>query len=238
VSTYTIGEVAERSGFRPSALRYYEEIGLVAPAARTGSGYRRYDDQDLARLTLIARAKQLGCTLDEIGDLITLSDDQRCGPVQARFHQLVTAKICDANERIDALDRFTTQLRAAAARLAGPASDGPCEAGCACLAPSAPDPVEPPIVCTLEADAVPDRIGAWRAMVSRATSRSVTAAGARRFTFGPDVDAGELARLAAAEQRCCAFFAFTITIGPEGTALEVRAPAGAAATLDVLLGDC
>ena len=50
MSTYTIGETAERSGFSASALRYYEGIGLVDPPARTASGYRLYDDDTLARL--------------------------------------------------------------------------------------------------------------------------------------------------------------------------------------------
>src|SRR5438445_8516219 len=49
MSTYTVGEVADRSGFSTSSLRYYEGIGLVAPATRTESGYRVYDDQTLAQ---------------------------------------------------------------------------------------------------------------------------------------------------------------------------------------------
>ena len=49
VSNYTIGEVADRSGFSASALRYYEGIGLVEPATRTDAGYRIYDDHTLSR---------------------------------------------------------------------------------------------------------------------------------------------------------------------------------------------
>jgi hypothetical protein len=45
MSRYTIGEVAERSGFPATALRYYEGIGLVAPTGRTAAGYRLYDDE-------------------------------------------------------------------------------------------------------------------------------------------------------------------------------------------------
>jgi DNA-binding transcriptional MerR regulator len=54
--TYTIGEVAERTGFSASALRYYEDIGLVTPAARSDAGYRLYDDRVLSRLAFVARA--------------------------------------------------------------------------------------------------------------------------------------------------------------------------------------
>lgn len=64
MSAYTIGEVADRSGFSVSALRYYEGIGLVAPSARTDCGYRVFDDAALLQLAFIARAKRLGCSLE------------------------------------------------------------------------------------------------------------------------------------------------------------------------------
>jgi DNA-binding transcriptional MerR regulator len=86
MSTFTIGQVAERSGFSASALRYYEELGLIAPAARTEAGYRLYDDRALSRLAFVARAKQLGCSLNEITDLLSVWDGEQCGPVQRRFH--------------------------------------------------------------------------------------------------------------------------------------------------------
>ena len=62
MGTYTIGEVAARTGFPATALRYDEAIGLVSPAGRTAAGYRLYDDATIARLAFIARAQQLGCT--------------------------------------------------------------------------------------------------------------------------------------------------------------------------------
>jgi DNA-binding transcriptional MerR regulator len=134
MSNHTIGEVAHRSGFSTSALRYYEGIGLVKPATRTGAGYRLYDDDTVSRLAFIARAKQLGCTLDEIIDLAGLWDGEQCGPVQKRFHDLVTAKLAEAERQIAELTRLTGELRVVAAQLASPAMDGPCSDGCACLA--------------------------------------------------------------------------------------------------------
>jgi DNA-binding transcriptional MerR regulator len=134
VGTYTIGETAERSGFSASALRYYEGIGLVEPSTRTEAGYRLYDDDTLARLAFISRAKQLGCSLDEIADLVEVWDGERCGPVQRRFHDLVTDRLADAERQIAELTALTDQLRQAAARLAGPPVDGPCSERCACLA--------------------------------------------------------------------------------------------------------
>ncbi len=134
VSTYTIGEVADRSGFTASSLRYYEGIGLVTPSARTDAGYRLYDDQALRRLAFIARAKRLGCTLEEITDLVGIWDGERCGPVQKTFHDLVTGKLAAAERQIVELTALTDQLREAAAQLAGPAIDAPCNEDCACLA--------------------------------------------------------------------------------------------------------
>ena len=73
-ATYKIAEVARRSGFNTSTLRYYEALGLVPPAGRTSAGYRLYDDSSLARLAFVSRAKQLGCTLEEITELATAWD--------------------------------------------------------------------------------------------------------------------------------------------------------------------
>lgn len=133
-STYTIGQVAERSGFSASALRYYEGIGLMEPSTRTGSGYRLYDDGSLERLAFIARAKQLGCTLEEITDLVGIWDGQRCGPVQRRFHDLVTDKLADTERKLAELTVLRDELRHAAAQLDQPPTDGPCSAACACIA--------------------------------------------------------------------------------------------------------
>ena len=66
-----IKEVADASGFTAATLRYYEQIGLLPEASRTPAGYRMYDQRTLERLAFIARAKQLGCSLDEITGLTT-----------------------------------------------------------------------------------------------------------------------------------------------------------------------
>jgi MerR family redox-sensitive transcriptional activator SoxR len=63
-----ISEVARQVGLRPSAIRYYEQIGLLPPAQRMGK-QRRYDTTALYRLAIIQRARQLGFTLDEIRQL-------------------------------------------------------------------------------------------------------------------------------------------------------------------------
>jgi MerR family redox-sensitive transcriptional activator SoxR len=64
----TISEVASQVGLQPSAIRYYEQIGLV-PRAERISGQRRYDTTALYRLAVIQRARQLGFTLEEVREL-------------------------------------------------------------------------------------------------------------------------------------------------------------------------
>jgi DNA-binding transcriptional MerR regulator len=244
VSTYSIGEVANRSGFSASALRYYEGIGLVAPATRTPAGYRVYDDDTLSRLGFIDRAKRLGCSLEEITDLVSIWDGQRCGPVQSRFHELVTAKVGDAQRQAAELTAFTADLQRAATQLAGPAVDGPCGDDCACLTDTpAPVPVllgakpaDPPIACTLGAADVPDRLAEWQSLLGHARDRSRLEDGALRIELGDGLALDDLARLVAAEQRCCAFFAFAITVDHRGLALEVRAPQGAEEIVASLFG--
>lgn len=248
MSNYTIGQAADRSGFSATALRYYEGIGLVEPATRTAAGYRIYDDKMLARLSFIARAKQLGCSLDEITDLVAVWDGDRCEPVQRRFHELITDKIRIAQRQVVELSAFTSQLHAAAEQLSGEPTDGPCGDDCACVT-AAPGhsvevspvaleakPVDVAIACTLEPGSIPARLTAWKTVLDRAQARSATADGGLRIEFGHDIDLGELAGLVAAEQHCCAFFSFALTVDHTGTALEVRAPDGAADIVAELFG--
>ena len=234
--SYTIGEVAERSGFSASSLRYYEGIGLVEPTTRTDAGYRLYDDDTLARLSFIARAKELGCSLEEITDLVSIWDGDRCGPVQGRFHELVTTKILDTRRRITELVALAGELQEAAAHLAGPAVDGPCDDGCACLgAPDPPDAAAAPIACTLEPSARRDQLARWDDVLAFSRARHDVGGGVR-IEFQPDVPVAEVARLAAEEQRCCAFFSFGLTVDERGVGLEVRAPDSAADILTALFG--
>ena len=77
-------------------MRYYEQIGLLPEASRTPAGYRMYDQRTLERLAFIARAKQLGCTLEEIAGLTTAWDGGQCGPIQDQLRRLVAGKIAAA----------------------------------------------------------------------------------------------------------------------------------------------
>jgi MerR family copper efflux transcriptional regulator len=245
--------VAERSGFSASALRYYETHGLLDPVGRTHAGYRLYDDSSLERLRFVARGKELGCSLEEIADLAELWEAADCAPVQARLHELVTEKINDTQRRSAELIQFTAQLQTAAAHLGDAPVDGPCGDECACLAGHDPAPTsnagrpamsvilgewaDPAIACTLPAEEMPDRAEAWQDLVAHVRRREPVEDGSGvRLVLDPEVPLDELARLAVAEQGCCTFFAFAITVDHRGIALEVRAPDDAADIVTAVFG--
>ena len=93
-----------------------------------------------------------------------------------------------------------------------------------------------PIACSLEAADVPDRVDAWRALLTEAIDRSAIDGGVRvRFPAGQEL-AARVAALAVAEQTCCSFFDFRLRIGSDALELEVRAPADAAPVVDALFG--
>jgi DNA-binding transcriptional MerR regulator len=76
-----IGEVAEQTGLSPRTIRYYEEVGLIAPSARSQGGFRLYTDTDVQRLQVIKRMKPLDFTLDQMRDLLTIVD-RLAGPLK------------------------------------------------------------------------------------------------------------------------------------------------------------
>lgn len=69
-----IGEVAERTGLSLRTIRYYEEVGLVVPSARSQGGFRLYAEPDVQRLEVIKRMKPLGFQLDEMRELLGILD--------------------------------------------------------------------------------------------------------------------------------------------------------------------
>ena len=72
-----IGEVAERTGLSLRTIRYYEEVGLVVPSARSQGGFRLYAEPDIERLEVIKRMKPLGFQLDEMRELLGILDVPR-----------------------------------------------------------------------------------------------------------------------------------------------------------------
>jgi MerR family redox-sensitive transcriptional activator SoxR len=88
----TIGELAKQAGLRASAIRYYEQIGILLPAQRV-SGQRRYDTTGLYRLAVVQRARQSGFTLDEIRKLFF--GFRQAAPAAQRWKTLSRQKLVE-----------------------------------------------------------------------------------------------------------------------------------------------
>ncbi len=85
--TMTIGRLAKQAGVNIDTIRYYERNGLIPEPLRRASGYREYELSDVERLRFILRAKDLGFTLAEIGELLSLSADRDVRGVKRRAEQ-------------------------------------------------------------------------------------------------------------------------------------------------------
>ncbi|MBD3664948.1 Cu(I)-responsive transcriptional regulator [Sulfitobacter sp. TSTF-M16] len=97
-----ISQVALRSGLPPKTIRYYEDIGLIAPD-RGANGYRQFADEDVHKLTFLNRARALGFTIEDCRKLLALWEDQTRASSDvralAREHLArIEMKIADLND--------------------------------------------------------------------------------------------------------------------------------------------
>ena len=106
----TIGDIAGRSGLKADALRYYERLGLIAPAPRTPSGFRVYSADVLERLRFIKQAQGSGLTLADIREL--LGADKWRGAAQCRqVQRLLQQTLTEMDGRMAELKRFRRTLK-------------------------------------------------------------------------------------------------------------------------------
>lgn len=103
-----IGEVARSTGLSSKTIRYYEDIGLVARAARAPNGYREYRKVDVHRLNFIHRARSLGFTVDECRELLSLYDDHERHSADVKA--IALARIDDVDRRIIGLESLKRTL--------------------------------------------------------------------------------------------------------------------------------
>ena len=85
MASLSIGKLAEVASTKVQTIRYYEEIGLITPSARSEGGHRLYEPEDVKRLKFIRHARELGFNIEEIRELLHLSDtpDTSCAAVDA-----------------------------------------------------------------------------------------------------------------------------------------------------------
>jgi MerR family redox-sensitive transcriptional activator SoxR len=108
MANFEIGVIAKRAGIQPSAIRYYEQLGLLKAPTRV-SGRRRYDSDVLPQLQAIKIAQQAGFTLNEISTLFSgFSDDT---PVSARWRKMAERKIREVEALIGKAERMKQVLK-------------------------------------------------------------------------------------------------------------------------------
>ena len=104
----TIGQLAKRAGVGVETVRFYERKGLIQQPRKRTSGYRVYPDDIVQRIQFIRHAKDLGFTLAEIGELLSLRPDPRtnCAAVKDRAQ----AKMAAIDEKLASLKRMQRSL--------------------------------------------------------------------------------------------------------------------------------
>lgn len=121
----TIGGLARRAAVNVETIRFYERKGLIAQPRRPLSGYRRYDAQTADRIRFIQQAQELGFTLNEIKQLLSLRIDTStsCAEVKAKSEE----KITDIDRKLATLERMRRALVEITRTCsgAGPTSDCP-----------------------------------------------------------------------------------------------------------------
>jgi MerR family transcriptional regulator, copper efflux regulator len=125
MSGLTIGEVAEQANVHMETLRYYERRGLVARPPRSASNYRRYPEDTVRRVRFIKRAQELGFSLNDIQELLSLRADSEAGCAEVRA--CAEAKMKDIDAKIGALTAMKYALSTLVAECSGegPVSDCP-----------------------------------------------------------------------------------------------------------------
>ena len=114
IVTMRIGELARQSGVAPTAVRYYEQLGLLPEPERTASGYRAYGEAAVDRLAFIRSAQAVGLTLAEIRDVMRIRE-AGAAPCQ-HVIDLIERRRNEVRERIGELQRLQRELDRVAAR--------------------------------------------------------------------------------------------------------------------------
>jgi MerR family mercuric resistance operon transcriptional regulator len=120
----SIGQAARQAGVGVETVRFYEREGLLEQPERRPSGYRQYDSQVVERLRFIRRAKELGFTLKEIAELLSLRLDptKKSGDVKRRAE----AKLADIESKIKTLRRMHKALSKLTAACSGHGKTSDC----------------------------------------------------------------------------------------------------------------
>lgn len=103
-----IGHAAKKSGVPAKTIRYYEEIGLIPAAGRTASGYRDYGESEVETLKFVNRARSLGFSVNDVGDLLALWRDR--GRASADVRRIAQGHVLAVERKIAELQAIKQTL--------------------------------------------------------------------------------------------------------------------------------
>ncbi len=113
----TIGEAAKRSGVPPKTIRFYEDAGIIAPAARGDNRYRSYGESEVQTLRFIHRARGLGFSLKDVGELLALYRDRNRASREVKA--LALRHVAELDRKIAELSAIRTMIAVLAERCHG-----------------------------------------------------------------------------------------------------------------------
>ena len=118
---FSIGELSKKTGVKVPTIRYYENIGLMEEPERSRNNQRRYSNDGLKRLSFIRHSRELGFPLDDVRELLELSQhpEKPCGDA----HGIANHHLNDVRDRIAKLKRLERELN----RIAGCDADNVAE---------------------------------------------------------------------------------------------------------------
>lgn len=121
---FSIGELSKRTGVKVPTIRYYEQMGLIAPLERTEGNQRRYGKPELEQLGFIKHGRDLGFSIEAISSLIALHDhpDRTCAEATA----IALAQLAEVRTKIAKLVALETELTRLAQGCDGDGVAGEC----------------------------------------------------------------------------------------------------------------
>jgi MerR family copper efflux transcriptional regulator len=117
MTNLTIGQLAKHTEVTVETIRFYEKQGLISEPKRTDSGYRQYPESAIKRIRFIQRAKEVGFTLKDIKELLSMRTQPgvTCSDIKSR----AVAKIAEIEKKMDDLRRMKNALQRLAGRCSG-----------------------------------------------------------------------------------------------------------------------
>lgn len=98
---FVIGTVAKQTGVSAKTIRYYEETGLIPAAVRAANGYRVYDERAVHLLRFVKRARDLGFSMEDVGNLLALWADEKRSSAEVK--KLATKHLLEIERKIEEL---------------------------------------------------------------------------------------------------------------------------------------